>query len=77
MVPPASVIGLPGDKNQVWLYDEKTKTVAPRPVKVGKLSPQGIEILKGLKPGDILIIRGANRLTEGMKVKLLDSKATS
>jgi RND family efflux transporter MFP subunit len=74
IIPATAVVGLPGGKNQVWLYDAPSQTVKPHPVQVGQLSADGIEIVSGLKEGDVIVTRGVSRLTEGMKVKLLDGR---
>ena len=77
IIPTTAVLGLPGGQNQVWLLDQNSKTVKSQVVQIGKLSSQGIEIVQGLKTGDILVIRGINNLIRGMKVKPLNSKSTT
>jgi len=46
-------------------------TIEKRSVTVGQLTNQGIEILAGLKTGDRVVIAGVSKITDGMKVKLL------
>ncbi|WP_419786646.1 efflux RND transporter periplasmic adaptor subunit [Pseudodesulfovibrio sp.] len=70
-VPPAAVLGEPDGTRHIWIVDPTTNTVHSRAVKLGHLSPTGIEIAEGVKPGDIVVIRGASRLTEGRKVRLI------
>ena len=41
-----------------------------RPVKVGELSSEGLEILEGLVDGELLIIAGVSMLEDGRQVKL-------
>ncbi|MDH3672005.1 MAG: efflux RND transporter periplasmic adaptor subunit [Gammaproteobacteria bacterium] len=41
-----------------------------RPVTVGELTTEGLEILEGLNDGDLLINAGVSRIEDGLKVKL-------
>lgn len=44
--------------------------IQKRAVTVGKLSNNGIEILKGLEPGDLVVTAGIRRIKDGQKVLL-------
>lgn len=46
-------------------------TVHRRPVTVGELSPEGLEIIEGLSPGDKVVTAGLSRIRDGQTVKLL------
>ncbi len=50
--------------------NEKEARVERRPVKIGDTANLGIEIVKGLKPGEILVTAGVHFLENGMKVRL-------
>jgi RND family efflux transporter MFP subunit len=41
-----------------------------RPVRVGDLTSEGLEILEGLEEGDLLITAGVSRIEDGLQVKL-------
>lgn len=41
-------------------------------VKVGEITPDGIEILEGLKEGDLLVTAGVRRIKDATEVKLLN-----
>jgi RND family efflux transporter MFP subunit len=43
-------------------------------VKVGELNPDGLEIIEGLKDGDLIVTAGISRLEDGSQVKLIESK---
>ncbi len=45
-------------------------------VTVGELTSEGLAILDGLQEGDLLVTAGVSRITEDMKVKLLEAKET-
>lgn len=45
-----------------------------RPVVVGELREDGIEILEGLSDGDRVVIAGISKIHDGMKVKLLTGR---
>jgi RND family efflux transporter MFP subunit len=42
-----------------------------KPVTVGELREEGIEILEGVSDGDLLVIAGISKIVDGMKVRLL------
>ena len=46
-----------------------------RPVTVGELREEGIEILEGVSDGDLLVIAGISKIVDGMKVKLLPERS--
>jgi RND family efflux transporter MFP subunit len=74
-VPPVAVVGEPGGTRTVWVVDPSTLTVSSRKVTVGRLTAMGLEVLSGIEPGDVLVIRGASRLKEGRKVRLIKRDA--
>jgi membrane fusion protein, multidrug efflux system len=59
----------------VYLVQEDD-TVVVRPVKVGLSESNDVSIDEGLQPGDKVVIDGAEKLTEGMKVTLRQPDAT-
>ncbi|MFQ5935911.1 MAG: efflux RND transporter periplasmic adaptor subunit, partial [Acidiferrobacterales bacterium] len=80
MAPPAAV----GEDRQgrfVFVAEpaaEPGLAIARRtPVTVGQLTTAGIEILEGLKDGDLIITAGVSRIQDGLKVKLPQSKNRS
>jgi RND family efflux transporter MFP subunit len=74
IVPPQSVAASPDGARYVWIVDRETMTVTRRDVDVGVLTPEGLEVLSGLNPGDELVIRGVHRLKEGRRVRLLEAE---
>lgn len=50
---------------------EGVGVVRRRPVRVGELDPEGLEILEGLTPGERLVTAGVKRLEDGREVKFL------
>ena len=48
-----------------------------KPVTVGELTAEGLEILDGLSDGERLVTAGVRRLNDGRKVRLMDSPQTS
>lgn len=58
----------------IWVVNKETMTVAPRPVKVGQLLGNKVQIREGLEPGDRVVVAGVPFLTENMKVSLMADK---
>ncbi len=70
IVPALAVLDAPGNKPYVWVLDEKAGVVHKRFVKVGSLKDSCcIKITDGLKPGEIIVIAGVTKLSEGMHVR--------
>lgn len=53
----------------VWkIVDREAKAT---PVRTGDLTEQGLFILEGLNEGDIVVIGGYQKISEGMRVRAL------
>jgi HlyD family secretion protein len=61
------------DNNMVFVVDEKNMTMAQRKVTVGLNSDMSVEILEGLKEGDLVIIDPQPSYKDGSRVKLSES----
>src|SRR5213075_940507 len=73
LVPNAAVQrGAPGTFVYVVKPDE---TVAAQPVTLGPGDDQRIVVTKGLEPGQIVVVDGADRLKDGAKVRVTRSAA--
>jgi len=70
-VPVSAVVGDYKLDPRVWVVDPESMTVQPRPVKVGRMWGDSIEVSEGIEPGDRLVTAGVPFLVEGMKVTLL------
>lgn len=69
-VPIHAIIENPATEGQfVWTFDAETQTVQKISVKVGKISGNEVDVIQGLKHGDRVVVAGADRLTDGMKVR--------
>ncbi len=55
----------------VWVIDDKGRAYRKR-VLTGAKDVNGVEILAGLKAGDIVVVTGQLKLTEGCKTKILN-----
>lgn len=82
VVPPAAVVRESAAQQEegsydsyVWVIDEQSGTVAKRVVVPGRLTPYGLLIHEGLKPGEWVAVAGANYLREGQKVVILEAGA--
>ncbi len=70
IVPALAVLDAPTNKPYVWVFDKDQGVVHKRFVTIGTLQDSGsIRITDGLKPGEIIVIAGVTKLTEGMKVR--------
>jgi RND family efflux transporter MFP subunit len=73
IIPAIAVVTGDGADQYVWVVDRNDMTVHKRVVKVGAVTGQKeIEILGGVKAGEIIAVSGITQLREGMQVTLLD-----
>ncbi len=72
IVPETAVISRDGQTNMLWIYNPETEQVTSRQVRVGGLSREGIQVVRGLEPGEIIISAGADFLEEGQKVRVIN-----
>ncbi|CCH50125.1 efflux RND transporter periplasmic adaptor subunit [Pseudodesulfovibrio piezophilus] len=68
-VPPVAVLGKTDGTRSLWIVDPATSTVSSQTVTIGSLSEHGLEIVEGVKKGDIIVTRGVHHLKEGLKVR--------
>ncbi|WP_311273611.1 MULTISPECIES: efflux RND transporter periplasmic adaptor subunit [unclassified Rhizobium] len=54
----------------VWVVDPKTSTVNARAIDVGQFTSNGVDVLSGLRAGDVVVIAGAQFMTDNLKVKM-------
>lgn len=57
----------------VWVVDPKRSTVSQVPVQTGGVMQNEVIISSGLKPGDIVVVAGANLLIPGQQVRVMQS----
>ena len=73
LVPSAAIQrGAPG--TFVFLVKED-KSVAVTPVQLGAVSGETTEVSKGLAPGNLVVVDGADKLRDGSSVELIDAAA--
>ncbi|MEM0980657.1 MAG: HlyD family efflux transporter periplasmic adaptor subunit, partial [Cyanobacteria bacterium P01_H01_bin.58] len=67
----------PGDAGAyAFVVNESTGTVERRQVEVGIEALNGIEILSGIEPGELVVTEGINRLVDGMLVEVVSEEAS-
>ncbi len=71
-IPAVCVASRPDGTRYVWVVDPHTGIVKQRSVTVGSLTSEGLQILAGLQPGEWVVSRGVHRLTDGIKVRVIE-----
>ena len=59
----------------VWVVDERSGTVALRPVTIARYEANIVVIADGLAKGDVVVTAGANTLRQGQKVRVAETIA--
>jgi RND family efflux transporter MFP subunit len=77
IVVPNTALYTRDNTTRVWLVERATATVQPVAVTVGDSTNDGVVIVSGLKPGDLVVTAGANLLLPGQKVRLLGAAETA
>ena len=73
IVVPNTALYTRDNATRVWLVDRASETVKPVEVKLGTSTNEGVAVVSGLKPGDLVVTAGANLLLAGQKVRLLEA----
>lgn len=71
---PAVAIAPPQSEKEdgfVFVYDPEKSIVVKTPIKVRGIQADQVEVVEGLKPGDIIATAGVHFLSDGQKVKLM------
>ena len=69
VVPSAALLNAKGDAAQVMVVDSQNQAMS-RDVKTGITSGQQVQIVSGLKPGEMVVTEGAYGLPDKTKVKI-------
>ncbi len=70
MILPMAAVYQTGNKPNLWLVENGVLRL--QPVELGDFLSDGIVIRSGLKPGDMVVTAGVQKLREGQKVKVWD-----
>ena len=70
---PLSALTERNGRPNLWIVDPKTRTVSPREVVAAGFSGDGVRIARGLEPGDLVVVAGAQFMTAGKSVLLAPS----
>lgn len=57
----------------VWIVDGASMRVSKRPVTLGLLSGDHVDVVSGLSPGDLVAVSGVSQLRDGMQVRRYDN----
>lgn len=74
-IPVTAVFAARADEGFVWRYDRASRKVTAQMVRLGAVTPTGVEVLSGLARGDIIVAAGVDRLIEGQKVIAVQTAA--
>jgi RND family efflux transporter MFP subunit len=66
---PSTAVSRADGRTVVWVLDEATMSVTPKPVEVGAADGQQLVIASGLSPGQEVVTAGVHTLTPGQKVR--------
>lgn len=67
-VPTEAVLRNLNNENIVYVVDPAKKKAFERKVSLGQLTDNHIEIVAGLKPGEVIVTSGQNKLTDGADI---------
>lgn len=73
---PSSALFKKDGNSCVWIFDEKKGTIRLRTISVKRLHTNGMAIIgQGLSGGELVVIAGVHKLTEGQNVKPMAEKS--
>ena len=70
-IPTSALVADPEKNYFVWKFDPESQLVTRQAVEIGPATGNGISILAGLSPGDLIVASGAAHLQPGMRVRML------
>lgn len=76
LILPLEAIRQEGSEKMVYVLiklKQSLPVVQKKIVSKGIETPEGVEVLSGLKEGDIVVVKGKEALKDGMKVEIVDS----
>ena len=73
-IPVGAVFADEQNKQYIWIVDQTSMKVSKREIKVRGLTGGNIQVLDGLKPGEMIVTAGVNYLHEGMKIRPIKGK---
>jgi multidrug efflux system membrane fusion protein len=75
IVLPLSALDKRGGDILVWVVDAKAGTVGRRKVAVDGVAADGVRMISGVEPGDIVVVAGTQFMRDGLKVRLAQDNA--
>ena len=74
---PVAAVFTPDTEKQdyVWIINQSTQTVHRKKVKTGQLTIDGIMVLEGLDPGELVVTAGVHLLKEGQQVQMFNEQS--
>lgn len=67
-IPSQAVFKETGNKNYVFLIDNKSGIAKKQEVEVGEYANNNLQILAGIQTGDVVVVSGQHKLTDDMEV---------
>lgn len=67
---PLSALAQQDGKQIVWVVDQADETVRARDIKVANFVDDGVQVVDGLEPGDLVVSAGTQFMAEKLKVKV-------
>ncbi|MEM1191192.1 MAG: efflux RND transporter periplasmic adaptor subunit [Pseudomonadota bacterium] len=74
LVLPVAALVSEGNNSFVWVVDESTGVISKRGVELGEFQERGQTVTSGISEGEWVVTAGASFLTEGQRVRILDSE---
>lgn len=62
-----------GDDSFVFAYDLSTKTAQKKVIRIGLMDVEHVEVIHGLSEGDLVVTDGQHLLTQGAKIRMVDT----
>ena len=72
-LPTEALVEANGDKAFVFQIDPKTQIVSKKEIRIGKIYPDGVAVISGLSESESIVTQGANFLSEGQKVNIMNN----
>jgi RND family efflux transporter MFP subunit len=72
-LPPGSLASAAGQPS-VWIVDPATNAVSARPITIARYETDRILVAAGLRPGDLVVTRNAQKMSPNLKVAIAEEQ---
>ncbi len=72
VIPDTAIFSSDADTSAVWVVNQETQMVSKKTIEIATITPKGVIVSSGIKPGERIVTGGVHALSDGQQVRLID-----